>query len=407
MSKRGHENISRAGPVMTGAVAAGAVETGANQPDAKRPKVDEGVKLDQASLAVLIQSASRLNHLVRDLQRYETKDQAQAEPASIQPSVMQALVELSQTLAPALNKLSGIATPRNDLSSLTKFTSADAEAPLLPLPKIIDPDWEALALTHAGTVGVGQEHLSYERAEWMGDAYLEVIASCFIHKTFPFITSGQCAQHREVLVRNQTLAQYTVQFGLDRRAKLPTEFAKDGRPGGTIASSKERTKVHGDLFEAWIGAVIVSDPQHGITRAAEFIKPLWARALQKHIIAEEQRQGREIARIASGDTGRERSPKEELLVILGVKGIKVEYKDIVPKKPKKDADLGLEVFTVGCYLFGWGETGKELGVGTAKSKKDAGQKAAQAALNNKKLMKFYGEKKKAFMEAQAHQAALV
>ncbi len=391
---------------MTDIVTAGAVETGAIQPDSKRPKLNKAAESETAALDVLLQHADRLRRIAKELKTHAGKDGDNNKAENLEPGLKRKLIELSQTLIPALNILSEGRNPQDELASLTKFTSADVQKPFLPLPEILDPELEMRALTHAGMVGVGDEHLSYERMEWMGDAYLEVIASSFINKTFPLTTSGQCAQHREVIVRNQTLAQYTIQYGLDKRARVPIEFARDSRLGGSVVGGKERTKVYGDLFEAWIGAVVVSDPHHGIARAAEFLKPLWARALQKHIQVEETRQAREVARTAAGDTGPERSPKEELLIIIGVNGVKVEYKDILTKKRHKDADLGLEMFTVGCYLFGWGENGKELGIGTAKSKKDAGRKAAQVALANKKLMKYYGDKKKAFLEVRAQEAAL-
>ena len=420
MSKRNYDAVSKSGPVMASAVHAGAVETDNLQPESKskRPRSNKtsdsqtretSPQLDAKAISLLLENLDRLETVVQDLKKYRTSQNgAKMKPTATVPDLPERIAELSQVLSPVFRKLTNSAA-EGTLASLTKLTSADIAQPFPPIPKILDPALETASLTHSAMVRVGEEHLSYERMEWMGDAYLEVIASCFISKTFPRISSGLCAQYREILVRNQTLSAYTQHYGLDTRAKLPMEFAKDGREGvgGHGASSKERTKVMGDLFESYIGALIISDPENGIRQAAEFLKPIWAKALEKHILNEEKRQGKQEARIAAGETGRERAPKEDLLVVLSVKGIKLEYKDIIRKKQKKDVDLGLEVFTVGCYLTGWGETNKELGVGTARSKKEAGQKAAQAALANKKLMKVYSEKKKAFIAAQAQQAALI
>ena len=59
------------------------------------------------------------------------------------------------------------------------------------------------------------------------------------------------------------------------------------------------------------------------------------------------------------------------------------------------------MFTVGCFLTGWGETDKQIGFGSALGKKEAGAKAAQLALDNRKLLKVYIDKKKEYMEARA------
>ena len=67
---------------------------------------------------------------------------------------------------------------------------------------------------------------------------------------------------------------------------------------------------------------------------------------------------------------------------------------------KRDKNLGLPLFAIGAYLDGWGETNKLLGIGTALGKKEAGFKAATVALENRKLMKVYEDKKKAFLEEQ-------
>jgi ribonuclease-3 len=47
-------------------------------------------------------------------------------------------------------------------------------------------------------------------------------------------------------------------------------------------------------------------------------------------------------------------------------------------------------------LTGWGEQNRLLGTGTAHGKKDAGMKAAAMAIQNKKTMLMYTEKKRVF-----------
>jgi len=93
---------------------------------------------------------------------------------------------------------------------------------------------------------------SYEQLEWIGDVYLELIASELIAQTFPTLDPGRASQYREMLIRNSTLGQFSLHYGLDRRANFPAEFGLGGRPNGTQASEKHRAKAPGDIFEAYV-----------------------------------------------------------------------------------------------------------------------------------------------------------
>ena len=85
--------------------------------------------------------------------------------------------------------------------------------------------------------------------------------------------------------------------------------------------------------------------------------------------------------------------KDQLTQALKGKGVKIEYKDAGPQE--KDKSNKLPIFTVGVYLTGWDEKDKQIGIGKANGKKEAGMRAAEMALNNKKQMKIYTEKKAA------------
>jgi ribonuclease-3 len=235
--------------------------------------------------------------------------------------------------------------------------------------------------------------LSYERLEWIGDAYLELIASELIYQTFPTLEAGKCSQYREMLVRNSTLGQFAVHYGLDRRANFPAEFGLGGRPNGTTVSQKQRAKALGDIFEAYVGALIRSDPEHGLRRASEWLKALWGPVLERHIREEE----------SGANAVSDINPKTQLEQLIGAPGVRIEYRDL-PSNGKRDRDTKQELFFVGCFLHGWGESGLQLGYGGALGKKEAGQKAALKAMENKKLIKKFAEKKKASMAARAEQA---
>lgn len=236
---------------------------------------------------------------------------------------------------------------------------------------------------------------SYERLEWIGDAYLEVIASELIFKTFPTLEEGRCSHLREMLVRNSTLMKFSTYYGLDKRANFPAEFGLGGRPNGTSVSEKQRAKALGDIFEAYVGAIVQSDPANGFNRAAQWLKALWGPVLERQICDEEKR--------AESGRDKELSSKTLLEKLIGGPGVKLEYRDL-PSNGKKDRHTKQQLYSVGCFLHGWGETGLQLGHGSAPGKKEAGQKAAQMALDNKKLIKKFADKKKAFMAARAAQA---
>lgn len=277
-------------------------------------------------------------------------------------------------------------------ASISKWTSSAITTSYPPLPPVLDPALETAALTHSG-MRKRVSDPSYERLEWIGDAYLEVIASELIYQTFPTLEPGKCSYYREMLVRNSTLGAFSVHYGLDRRADFPGEFGFDGRPGGTNASAKQRAKALGDIFEAYVGALIRSDPEHGFLRAAEWLKALWGPLLEEHIRHEE----------SGGNAGdRDITAKAQLDKLIGGPAVKIEYRDL-PSAGKKDRESQLPLFSVGCFLHGWGETGLLLGYGTALGKKEAGQKAAQMALGNKKLMKKFADKRVASIAARAAQ----
>ncbi|KAH7157044.1 ribonuclease III domain-containing protein [Dactylonectria macrodidyma] len=296
---------------------------------------------------------------------------------------------------------SSTSLPIPDLSTATPWSSSDISSELPPLPRILDPELELAVFSHPG-IGHGP---NYERLEWLGDAYIEMIATALIFQTFGFASAGRNSQVREQLVRNVTLAKYFMQYKMEKRARLPSDLGTMEEMMRTRTKPKELTKIQGDIFEAYVAAVVVSDPVNGVVAVIAWLKSLWARTIKDQIKqAEKSRKsapsGQGFQSTAPGGTSVNGAlPKEQLAQILIVKGILLRYED-VPSKEKKDKDLGLPLFTVAIYLDGWGESNKFLGSGTALQKKEAGQKAAAMALENKKLMAFYGDKKKAFLAAQ-------
>ncbi|KAI1152593.1 ribonuclease III [Nemania diffusa] len=294
---------------------------------------------------------------------------------------------------------SGLPVPHPAL--LTKWSPQDVPTAdvLPPLPPVLDPILEKAARTHSG-VASGLGEMSYERLEWIGDAYLYVVSSAFIYQTFPNLPAGRCSQLRERLVKNDTLSNFTLRYNLDKQARLPPEFQPGGRPSPTgartSASKKESKKILGDLLEAYSAAAILGDTD-GLSRVVAWLKSIWATVLAHEIRDESKKPiiqaycnpANGIERIDDYRTTQPAlnnpPPKTLLAQMIGAKGATISYRD--EGKQKVDKNTGLPWFTVGVYYDGLGETNLSLGYGSGLSKKDAGSNAATKALENKKLIK--------------------
>ncbi|KAL3421297.1 RNase3 domain-containing protein [Phlyctema vagabunda] len=280
--------------------------------------------------------------------------------------------------------------------SITPWRAAEIPKTLPPLPKVLDPTLEESAFIHGGLAHKAHS-LSYERLEWVGDAYIELTSTLIIAQTFPHLTPGESSSIRQLLVKNITLANYAHQYKMPQRVRMP--------PDVQALSEKDKTKMWGDVFEAYVAAVILSDPENGVARCADWLKQLWSMTIAKDIRLAEAKGPRLVTpmwNLMGGTKPVDQkalpkaglNPKEQLTQKIGSRGVKITYKDAAPEK--RDQKVNLPLFTVGVYLDGWGENNKQLGFGRAHGKKDAGFKAAEMALNNEKLMKVYVEKKKLF-----------
>lgn len=287
--------------------------------------------------------------------------------------------------------------------SITRWLSSEISSSLPPIPKILDQKLEETVFRHPAFRQLGP---SYERLEWLGDAYLELIASGLIHQTFTSTAAGRCSQLRELLIRNSNLAQYFRDYGLQSKAQLPPEIQKATSHGRGRSKDKDLVKTQGDMFEAYVAAAIISDPENGMANTVSWLKTLFGRTIKDQIVQNEEALKDPVGGanlmthhtyLAAADQGSKMTARDQLQDEIGSKGVKIRYEDIPGNA--KEKNLRLPLFTVGVYLDGWGERNKLLGTGTALAKKEAAQKAAAVALANKKLLKTYKEKKRIFVEA--------
>ncbi|KLJ06434.1 hypothetical protein EMPG_09271 [Blastomyces silverae] len=245
-------------------------------------------------------------------------------------------------------------SPRVRLHSSSLQLHAQKKLP--PLPLVLDTQLQTAMFTHEGIHNPNTASLSeknYERMELLGDAYIEIMATRLVWDTFPRLPAGRLSQIRELLVKNETLAEYTTLYGLDQKLMVPPEIRNQ---------AKTWTKVKGDLFEAYVAAVILSNRDNGVQLVEDWLTQLWIPKLEQ--IEKEK----PVLRY-----------KEELAKLVMDKGIKISYLD---EKKAINHPGGLQTFFIGVYLTGWGHKSECLGSGTGLSKVIAGNEAARKALEN-------------------------
>ena len=235
---------------------------------------------------------------------------------------------------------------------------------LPPLPRILDEALESVAFTHPATLicdMASKVNTSYDRLEFLGDAYIELMATRLLFPRFPGLSAGRLSQRREMLVKNETLAEYALAYGFDKKAKLPKAYNAPGKD-----NRKLWLKTLGDIFEAFVAAVIISDSEQGYQVAEAWLTTLWEPKL-----GTPKREDLEAVDPES---------KIHLAQKLMGKGTKIVYRDEAP--PVEIRREGKLIFPIGVYLTGWGWEDQHLGSGKGLNKQEAGQRAAADALVN-------------------------
>ena len=271
---------------------------------------------------------------------------------------------------PEISQPSFSATTRQ--RSFSKSTEAYVKFPpfngrpatLPPLPRILDEALESVAFTHPATLVcdmTSKVNTSYDRLEFLGDAYIELMATRLLFPRFPGLSAGRLSQRRELLVKNETLAEYALAYGFDEKAKLPKAFNVPGKD-----NRKLWLKTLGDIFEAFVAAVIISDSEQGYQVIEAWLTTLWEPKLGTP----------EHEDLEAVDP----QSKVHLAQKIMGKGIKIYYRDEAP--PVEIRREGKLIFPIGVYLTGWGWEDQHLGSGKGLNKQEAGQRAAADALVN-------------------------
>ncbi|KAI4096113.1 MAG: hypothetical protein LQ348_002784 [Seirophora lacunosa] len=276
----------------------------------------------------------------------------------------------------------------NSHPSSDEFNQYAKELPDLPV--IQDLAIAEAPFTHQGVLKAAASgrrggSLNYERLEFLGDAYLELIASRVILPRFPHFDPGKLSQTRQLLVCNETLADFSHRYGFHKRAHLPVDIRRR-----QDTQDKAWIKVMGDIFEAYVAALIVSNPENGFSIAEKWLAELWEPLLLTGVNVE------------VADT----SAKELLSTKIMTTGTKIRYHDAGPPEKSKTIK-GQSIFHVKIYYTGLGFEDVCLGGGKGSNKAEAGHNAARNAMHNSHLNSIMAKKKEFDSKAKAEKEELM
>ena len=198
------------------------------------------------------------------------------------------------------------------------------------------------ALTHKSYAKEFEPRLKYnERLEFLGDAVLGLAAGTYLFEHFPNLTEGELTKMRSSVVRQSTLTRQAMEIGLNELLQVgPSEWSE----------GRERPSNLEDAMEALIGAIYL---EHGWEVARDFVFRKFAHEF-------------------------------EHVKVTGIpKDYKSKLQEIIQRKPlhtisytlKSSGPDHIKTFDATCFI-----NGKIFGRGSGRSKKNAEQEAARAAL---------------------------
>lgn len=241
----------------------------------------------------------------------------------------------------------------------------------LPSLPPISVEISKAVFTHQSAVSNGHnknQSDSYERLEFVGDAYIELMATRLVWDKFKDLPAGRLSQIRESLVTNETLGKIAAMYGLDKRLAL----AHDVR-----TNSKQWAKVKGDLVEAYVAAIVLPDEGMGgagFAVAEKWLHQLWMPKLENML----EKKAPDL------------NAKDALSRKVVSRGVKLEY---LEERPMKLLKGGQQTYFIGAFLTGWGYDKQHLGSGQALNKSGAGNLAAEDALGNPLVEEISGRKR--------------
>ena len=211
------------------------------------------------------------------------------------------------------------------------------------LPIFLNSKLFSEALTHRSLLNERKGIKSNERLEFLGDAVLELATTKYLYHRYPEAAEGLLTSYRAALVKRSMLAQVAQELGIDDQLLLSH--------GEEAAGGRKNPALLENTFEAIVGALYLDQ---GFEACESF--------LEKQVFTKAQ---------ALIDNNLIKDYKSNLQESIQSQGKETPtYSTIEAIGPDHN-----KTFTVAVL-----SEGKEIGRGTGRSKQEASQAAAKAAL---------------------------
>lgn len=221
----------------------------------------------------------------------------------------------------------------NEIKNILKMSLAD---------KIKSNKIYQAAFTHKSYSNENNLDFSYERLEFLGDAFLSAHITYFIWRHFPNMSEGELTNLRSKAVRQETLAAASLSLGLQKYLFLGH--------GEESTGGKQRFSILSDIFESFLAAVYIDLGTEAINKILNLNLYEWIFNNSLDSIIDYKTKLQEYVQTEKHDP-------------------------IVYKLIEQNKKNNVPFFIVGVYL-----DKILLGKGQASTKKKAEQEAAKAAL---------------------------
>lgn len=220
-------------------------------------------------------------------------------------------------------------------------TAADPAALITKLGVELDTELLVLALTHRSYAYENGGLPTNERLEFLGDSVLGVVITETLYRQHPDLPEGRLAKLRASIVNMYALAEVGTTIGLGALLRL-------GR-GEELTGGRSKASIVADAVEALLGAVYL---QHGLETARELITRLFA-----DLIDVAPRRGAGL------------DWKTSLQELAASVGLGVPEYQVTEQGPDHAKTFSATVLL----------SGRPMGTGTGRTKKEAEQQAASTA----------------------------
>lgn len=208
---------------------------------------------------------------------------------------------------------------------------------------------------------------SNETLEWLGDSIIQSVIGVYLFKRFPLENEGFLTKMRSKLVKTETLSKLSSYLGFKKYIIMSQHIEIN-------CNGRNNSRILEDTFEAFIGAMFLDLGNKNNSLGYEICSKFIINIIEKTI---------DITNLILNDD----NYKDQLMRYCQkmFNGYFPIYKQETIKLIENDNGTVIKKFKMNVYDY----NNLIIGTGTAKSKKEAEQKAAKNALNKYGLINGY------------------